>query len=299
MHESTVSSFSPYQLLLRAYFSVRNSWPIWYGVLNRGARTQFAQHTPSLNTIQTTILQNLERDGIAFTSLEQLFPGQQALETLQHYTTTLEERGAANTKKEFLLPYWELSPHLDTTNPFLTYSLSPIVLDIVNSYDRMWRRLNYYSLAKTVPIGEKAPQFSQRWHRDNEEKRMVKFFIYLNDVDSEAGPFTYVKGSQFKGAKYGTLFPQKLPLGVYPPSGAVEKAVQAEDIIKATGTAGTVIFCDTAGLHRGGHAISKHRIMFTAFYPSSWWTESPRYVMTEEVQKSPLSEEARYALFLK
>ena len=47
---------------------------------------------------------------------------------------------------------------------------------------------------------------SQRWHRDPEEEHVVKAFLYLSDVDEEAGPFEYVKGSP-PGNRYGESSP--------------------------------------------------------------------------------------------
>ena len=74
-----------------------------------------------------------------------------------------------------------------------------------------------------MPEGSEAVS-SQRWHRDPEDRKLCKVFIYLNDVDENAGHFTYVKGSHYLG-KWGKLFPQKPPKGFYPPSGAVENIV--------------------------------------------------------------------------
>jgi hypothetical protein len=44
-------------------------------------------------------------------------------------------------------------------------------------------------------------------------------------------------------------------------------------MVTALGKAGTVIFCDTAGLHKGGLSYSGERIMATGFYPSKHWSE--------------------------
>lgn len=289
---------SPKTLARRTYFTLRNSWPVWYGILNRRARQHFGDHTPTLSPLQESILSDLQKDGIAFTSLDELFPNTELLNTLQTYANSLSRPTWDKVKKNFLIPYWDRKPEIDFSNPFFSLALSPTILPIVNSYDRMWRRLNYCHLAETIPVGDDAPVQSQRWHRDPEEKRMVKLFIYLSDVDSEAGPFTYVKGSQFQGARYGSLFPQQLPEGVYPPLGAVEQNVEEADIVEATGAAGTVIFCDTAGLHRGGHAKRKHRVMFTAFYPSDLWSEQRLFTVSDATKRQHLSPEARYALFL-
>lgn len=283
--------------LLRLYFSIRNSWPIWYFLLNASARARYKSHIPILSPEAKRITQELARNGIAFSTLNALFPQEDILEQLERWMSTHAPLEVEGGKKQFLKPFWLENAPFDLENPFFKLSLSPTVLGIVNTYDHMYRRLNYLHLAETVPVGDAAPIQSQRWHRDPEEKRLMKFFIYLSDVNENAGPFMYVKGSAYKTEPYGTLFSQESPMGIYPPDGRVEKMVDPAAVISATGTKGTVIFCDTAGLHRGGHARSVPRLMFTAFYPSSWWTESARYtlpIVTEEI-KEPM---ARYALTL-
>lgn len=144
------------------------------------------------------------------------------------------------------------------------------ILDIVNSYFGAWSKFYYLTLNLTKPMLKSAvPVMSQNWHRDPEDKKTRKVFIYLNDVQENTGPFIYVLGSQ-DGGKYGKFFPQKKPpKGAYPPIGAVEARVHANDIKTYTGEAGTVIFVDTAGLHRGGYATEKERIMFTAGFLSN------------------------------
>jgi hypothetical protein len=123
----------------------------------------------------------------------------------------------------------------------------------------------YATLNITDPIGEDPPRDSMLWHRDPEDKRMCKMFIYLTDVDENSGPFIYVKQSTY-GRKYGSYLPQRPPKGYYPVEGAVEKKVEGNDITVCTGKAGTVVFADTSGLHKGGYAKLNKRVMFTAGY---------------------------------
>jgi len=99
---------------------------------------------------------------------------------------------------------------------------------------------------------------SQRWHRDHIDRNIVKVFTYFSDVDAEAGALEYVKGSA-GGGRYEELWPWK-PSSVlsvksnYPPEGELEKSVSPDDRCRATGQAGTIVFCDTSGFHRGGFA---------------------------------------------
>jgi ectoine hydroxylase-related dioxygenase (phytanoyl-CoA dioxygenase family) len=162
----------------------------------------------------------------------------------------------------------------------------------------MWTKLVYYDLALTLPVGESAPVQSQRWHRDPEEKKICKVFIYLNDVDENTGPFTFVLGSQY-GGKYGHLFPQKTPEGSYPNEEILLKKIDPRDIKLMTAPKGTVIFCDTSGLHRGGYAKTKERLMFTAFFSAPTNSEKPWYKISKEEKenlKKELNEEQKFSL---
>ena len=107
---------------------------------------------------------------------------------------------------------------------------------------------------------------SQRWHRDPEDDHIVKMFIYFSDVDEEAGPFEYVRDSA-AGGKYGDVFPWGQGHR-YPSAEELEAAVDPDDRLTMTGPAGTVIFCDTAGFHRGGFARTKPRILIDLHLPA-------------------------------
>lgn len=285
-------------ILLRPYYSIRNSWNFWYYILNYRARMLYKKHAPRLSPVQQRIVADMRKDGIAFSTLEELFPGKGVLRTLQEWTKEAKHAGENELehKKNYLRPLWSIGATFDLNHPFLSLSLSSEILGIVNSYDNMFRRLNSLHYAETLPVGDNEPIRSQRWHRDPQEKKQVKFFLYVNDVDEEAGPFMYVRGSQYGDPRYGSLFPQHLPFGVYPPDNVVERWVRTEDIVTALGSAGTVIFCDTSGLHRGGYARRRSRFMFTALYPSMWWTEKPRFRIAPEVRAQLKYPAAQFAI---
>ena len=162
----------------------------------------------------------------------------------------------------------------------------------------MYSRLKYHDLAKTMPIAKDGKAvLSQKWHRDPEEKRICKVFIYLSDVDETSGPFTYAYKSTFRN-KYGHLSPQKPPASTYPPDGYVEKNIPKEELREMTGKAGTMIFCDTSGLHKGGLATEKERIMYTAYYASWACKDATRYKLPSnwEEARQNLSPEQIFAL---
>lgn len=284
--------------LLHYYFKIRTWWPFWLYVLNFKARYLFKKESPLLTPVQKNIVSTLETKGIAISSLSELFPEENVLEKLEVFTQTLGHGISSQTKKKFLLEYWPLAPELDIGNPFLELALSETILNIVHTYMNMWSRLKHYHLAKTLPnFGSTAPTQSQRWHRDPEEKRMCKVFIYLSDVTEEAGPFMYIPHSTW-GKQWGKLFPQKTPEGVYPEEGAVERRIKKENILTLTGKKGTVIFCDTTGLHRGGYATREIRLMSTFFYSSPTYSEGNRFTWpkNKQVFKKNLTKKERFVL---
>lgn len=286
-----------YKPVLYVYFSIRSSWLVWFGILNRNARVRYQQSSLPLNAEGERIVAELRRDGVAITTLDKLVPDQNMLEILQAWEQSHKPREESGSKKKFLREYWDLVPTLDFSNPFLRLSLSTSTLAIVSGYMEMFTHLTYYNLGETIPQKDLNPVQSQRWHRDPEEKRMIKMFIYLSDVDHGAGPFTYARRTVY-GQEYGHMFPQKPPEGCYPPEKEVNERIPKELINEMTGPAGTVIFCDTSGLHFGGRATEKHRLMFTAAYHSPAFSEGARFVITDHNKRdiAALSPVAQYAL---
>lgn len=276
---------------------MRMSYPVWYTVLNREAVSRHRQTPLSLSEEGKRIVETLKRDGVAVTSLDALFPDRDWLDVFQTWEREHPHVESTTGKKQFWREYWDLLPTLDLSNPFLRFSLEDEILSIGHHYMGMWLRLRQYLLAKTLPTGHAEPVLSQRWHKDPTEKKWFKCFIYLNDVDETAGPFTYMRESNYDG-RFGHLFPQKFIGGTYPPETEVSKAFPKENVQVMTGKAGTVIFCDVAGLHFGGRATDTPRIMFTACYNAPSFPEACHFKWSDEARRDAekLSPAARYAV---
>ena len=268
------------ETLVGVYYTIRSWWPLWFYMLNRDARMRYKNHPPNLNEVQQKIVRELKENGIATADIHELFPDRKnLLEELQLYAVKLRQSAGISQKKKFLLELWEPVPLLDFQNPFIGLSCEERILEIAAGYFEMYPKVYYSMLNVTLPVGEgETPVQSQRWHRDPEDKKICKMFIYLTDVDKDSGPFTYVTKSHHGGI-WRRLFPQHPPHGSYPPLGVVEKIIPPHVVKECLAKAGTVIFCDTSGLHKGGYARTRERIMFTAGYipPSSRWKTQYRY----------------------
>jgi hypothetical protein len=178
-----------------------------------------------------------------------------------------EEARAA--KKKFVL-HRALAPGAELTlaNPWLRLGASTRVIDVVNSYLRLWTKLSYVDQWYSVPGGSEAERIgSQRWHRDYNDQYLIKVFIYMSDVDRGSGPFEYVSGSA-RGGPYEHEWPWQ-PLGdTYPDEADFDRRIPSSAARTLTAPAGTMIFCNTSGFHRGGFATERRRVIGVLNYVS-------------------------------
>ncbi|MDP3727437.1 MAG: hypothetical protein Q8R35_02235 [bacterium] len=299
-------AYRAYRTLRRAirypYYAIGTSEPVWFWLMNRQSRERFRRHPGAPDAVEKRIIGELKTSGIAVTHLEELFPGRDLLGVFQRHAVDALAAAKVGRKKGFLRYAWRDSADtilLDLTDPLVRLAIEPNILEVVNAYMGMWTKLDFFSLAVTVPVQDGTdPAGSQRWHRDPGDRRICKLFLYLTNVtDTSAGPFCYVQNSH-EGGRWRGVYPPRPDDGYYPPAGDIERAVPPTDIQECFGRAGTLIFCDTTGLHRGGYSTSRERIMFTAAYSAKWSLTHPikyRYPKrfdTELTTLSPLQHHA-------
>jgi hypothetical protein len=178
-------------------------------------------------------------------------------------------RAEKGQKKKFFL-HRELPRGAELTldDPWLRLAVSTRLVDVVNTYLRLWTKLTYLDQWYTVPGGSEAERAgSQRWHRDYNDQYLVKVFVYMTDVDEGSGPFEYVPGSA-RGGPYEHEWPWE-PLGEsYPDPEEFAQRIPASAARTLTAPAGTMILCNTSGFHRGGFATERRRILGVANYVS-------------------------------
>ncbi len=98
---------------------------------------------------------------------------------------------------------------------------------------------------------------TQRFHRDTDDWRFLKLFIYLTDVDADSGPHIYVLGSHRTAAR----------LRARPYAQAeLDRHYGAENIRTIVGPSGTAFLADTYGIHMGMPPVLKPRLILQAQY---------------------------------
>lgn len=286
-------------ILARPYHYVRNWWPLWFYILNREGRKLYNQNPTQLTDLQKRLAEDLTKNGITSVHISELFPEREELfSELQKYAKELGKTGKTRKAKPFLVSFTDVPPVLNPQDPLVGLALEERVLQIVSAYLGVYPKFDLYSLDLTLPVPQGTERIkSQRWHRDPEDKKMCKMFLYFNDVDETAGPFNYIPQSNH-GGKWRNTFPQRPPKGFYPELGAVEKIIPSDQIKICTGKAGTIVFADTSGLHRGGYATAKERLMFTAGFSTGASIRPADYLYPESFEESVkrFSSIANYAL---
>jgi hypothetical protein len=284
-------------------------------------RSRFRGRIPALGAVQQRALHELRSSGIAVLDALQIGLQSRALSLLlargerfkAEATRIIEgsadsSSGLAHNEErnrryvtgggrsdDYLIKLHREGPTLELEDPLLLVGLDPALLDVVNSYLGLFAKLIYTDMWHTVPASSERRIGSQRWHRDYDDMPMVKAYLYLADVLPEAGAMEYVRGSH-AGGRYADLYPWRQSVSRYAPDRAVEGRVPGSDRVVAAGPAGTLVLCDTSGLHRGGPAIAGKRVLAT------WTFVTPACLLNRRFQVAPgegwsaLSESARYAL---
>jgi hypothetical protein len=97
----------------------------------------------------------------------------------------------------------------------------------------------------------------QHYHRDVDDWRFVKLFIYLTDVDEGGGPHVYIGGSHRTGFPVAAEAYDEASLSArYGPAA----------IMPMLGPCGTSFVADTLGVHRGGNSQTAPRLVLQIQY---------------------------------
>jgi hypothetical protein len=160
------------------------------------------------------------------------------------------------------------------------WGLAELILQIVECYVGLpvgYDGLSYYY---SVADGQEARP--RQWHRDREDRRMLKVALYVHDVDNQGDPFQSMlpECSRLVGDprryQYRPLTEERLLRRL--PDGSEMKSVTC------TGPTGTIFFADTAQYyHRGKPPVLTDRSAI--FF--SYFARPPRHPFL--CHRSPLS----------
>jgi len=153
----------------------------------------------------------------------------------------------------------------------LDIALDQNILSLASAFLGMPATLLDMSLLESL-AGDPEPQGSQIFHRDRDDFRSFKMFIYLDDVSEHDGPHIFVRGSHdYKRiAQILNITDASVLTRLYEGNGRllapiIEKFFGSL-VTEIIGPAGTSFAVNTYGFHRGKVPTGRRRVAFDALY---------------------------------
>lgn len=155
--------------------------------------------------------------------------------------------------------------------------------------------------------GDGVPMGAQVFHRDRDDFRACKLFVYLSEVTPDNGPHIFVRGSHNEAAVRDALTAK----GIHPDKAQKffarsgrDLAAAVEDIFgpavtEVTGPPGTCFLENTYGLHRGKVPVSGRRCVFQVLYAAvpypdrlAAWKKAGLNALPHDCSDTPLARAA-------
>ncbi len=216
------------------------------------------------------VIDELDREGVVQTSAEALLSSPESFQALRDEVVKIQRDRTADLVEARrqgnlggLKSYsYEFFGGLQNASPIhREFACQPEFKQVADGYLGLGSRLRAADTWLTLVSNAEARQ-SQTWHRDPEDRYVVKVFALLSDVDDRSGPFHYARGSHMKGtdkrvkacAKYGLTDEE------------MNSLVPRKRWFIGTGGVGTIVFADTRGYHKGGLARERERLVFVGMF---------------------------------
>lgn len=215
----------------------------------RNALRNHEKNLPALESGDRHIVNALKQEGVYVTTLEELgLNSTPQLLNAAHNQLSSMSTPKSNAGK--LLP----QIHTVTDLPqFSTWGQEQKLLNLIENYIGLPVAFQGVHLRKDMPNEN---QFGTLlWHKDSEDRRMVKIIIYLTDVEEKDGPFEYVPLSKTSlySLNYYRIYHKLWKSGyVGIKDEDLEEVIPKSAWKSCLGPAGTVIFTDPkVALHHG------------------------------------------------
>ncbi|MGY8993667.1 MAG: phytanoyl-CoA dioxygenase family protein, partial [Rhodospirillales bacterium] len=201
----------------------------------RRNRRKHLSQLPEILSTARTVVGALENDGAFVTSLSEL--GLTDVDGFLKRARMLFSQMAsgvenADMKKAYVIhdPPGLLAQFPDV----LSLGLNPLWLDIVESYLGLPPAFRGGTARRDLADGRAVE--TRLWHLDDEDKRIVKFIVYIDDVDEHGGGFEFVPK---------TKLPKEFKRYRRVDDDEMMQNVPKADWVKCFGPAGTVVIGDT------------------------------------------------------
>ena len=142
------------------------------------------------------------------------------------------------------------------------WGLNEQLLDMVESYIGLPARYHGASVRCERATGETIGV--RQWHRDIEDRRMLKVLVWLNDVDDDGGPFEYVDRARTSDLTRSLRY-----ISGYVSDEAIRRQVPESEWRRGTGPMWTSVVADPRNVfHRAMPPVLRDRYSLTFSFAS-------------------------------
>ena len=229
-----------------------------------------------MNQEQTRIVNEVKENGIAFSSVQDLlnedqkglfnkgveyFNGFLKAPHIQERCQRIAALNPIQDKNKWyeITQYEYLKSGIGLDNPIVQMYMQDVFIDMATEFHGVSPKVRNI-LTWVHPQNPLQQEINSRvWHRDQEDWEVFKVFVLFSNVGPTNGPTQYVKKTQH-GGKYdkitNNMNGQSTSVFTFP--------IPEEEIVSSEGPAGTIVFMNTNGLHKGGLVKEGVRVMTQA-----------------------------------
>jgi hypothetical protein len=207
---------------------------------------------PHLTAKYADVIEDIKKDGYC------IIPGVFSGKIIQELKEQFEQNvkyGNVSSDDEY---YTMISDPLYNSRASFEIATSDIIFEIASEFYKCTPALctQNFRLSK---LNRLSPKTTQMYHADQNSIKFLKFFVYINDVHENGGPFTYVRGSNARKFKHH--------LQQYRwTDDEIENLYGIENKKLLTAKAGDLIIAQTTGYHKGSKPLTAERYMLTLNY---------------------------------
>lgn len=228
------------------------------------ARWKHSRNLPALERSDRHILNALKKDGVCVTTLADLGlnSSSELLKAASHQLSQMENLN--NDHLEQKLPQIYTVTGLPE---FYAWGIEKRLINIIENYIGL--PIAFHGVHLRKDLKNKHQFGTLLWHSDAEDRRIIKIFIYLNDVEEKTGPFEYIPRSltSLFSWNYFRLYYKLWKSGYMGIDDEEVKPVIPKSAWKSCpGPAGTVIIVDTKNaLHHGTVRTEERSALFFCY----------------------------------
>ena len=232
-----------------------------------------AENLPWLTHDRYEILAGLRREGVVQGDATAMIPGD-VLEAADRFVARLQLSASPNRSVHF-------SPDELASEPVLfKWGLAQENLDLVENYIGL--PVHYRGVHVKRERADGIASDVRQWHKDIEDRRMLKLIVYLSDVDDGCGPFEYIDPTRSALAARALHYSSGFVSDV-----AMNRIVPAEGWLRATGPRLWATLVDTTRVfHRARAPITTDRYSMTFSYSSTTpYQVFPQHMLSRSMQR--------------